>query len=505
MRAKRAGYALGALALVPLGAWLVVRMVLGSDLVRTTMESQLAGRIGQPVRIGAARAVLFPRVAVDLHDVTIGSPAAVRLGTVRMVTGLRGLFSRTIVDAEVIVMDSRITLPLPFPVIPSAHPSAADAAAGGNFTVHSIRRLSLRNVILTSGTGDVLVDLESSIEGDRLEISRVTASAGNTTIRAAGELTSIERLQGRLDARTNTLDLTELLAIASSLTASAPAGETARGHGAATMRMEVALTAARGGFGTYQFDDLSARIGIVPARVSLEDVSLRMFGGSVQGALEADTAGPVPRLRTAGRFEGLDVARLLHREAGGPGVTGRADGTLSVTATGGDANALMRTARGSVTLRVTNGTIEGLDMVRAVVLAFGRPSGAPPEGSGSRFSRLGGTFALAGGSVRSEDLALESRDFDMAGGATVNLVTGAIQATADVVLSPELTAQAGTDLRRYAGEDGRVVVPATISGTLERTRVSLDIAAAAKRAIGNELRRRTKSLLDDLFRRPGDR
>ncbi|MBA2602621.1 MAG: hypothetical protein H0U94_03450, partial [Acidobacteria bacterium] len=87
MRAKRAGYALAARALILVGAFIVVRMVLGSDAVRTTMEVQLAARLGQPVRIGAARAVLFPRVAVDLDDVAIGSPAAVRLGTVRMVTG----------------------------------------------------------------------------------------------------------------------------------------------------------------------------------------------------------------------------------------------------------------------------------------------------------------------------------------------------------------------------------------------------------------------------------
>ena len=506
MRAKRAGYALAALALILLAAFIFVRMVLGSDAVRTTMEVQLAARLGQPVRIGAARAVLFPRVAGDLDDVAIGSPAAVRLGTVRMVTGLRGLLSRTIVDAEVIVMDSRITLPLPFPLIPAGDPSATPAAAGGTFTVQSVRLLSLQNITLGSEGGEVLVDLESSIEGDRLEISRLTARAGNTTIEGTGELTSIERLQGRLEARIEVLDLAELLAIASALTGGGPAGEKARGgHEADPMRMDVALTAARGRFGTYEFDDLSARVGIVPARVLLEEVSVRIFGGSLHGGVDVDPSGRAPRLRMTGRFEGLDVARLLEREAGGSGVTGRAGGTLSITATGADADALMRSARGNVTAAVTNGTIQGMDMVRAVVLAFGRPSGAPPEGTGSVFTRLGGTFTLAGASVSSENLALESRDFDMAGAATVNLVTGAVKATANVVLSPELTAQAGTDLRRYAGEDGRVVVPATISGTLERTRISLDIAAAAKRAIGNELRRRTKSLLDDLFRRPGER
>jgi len=44
-----------------------------------------------------------------------------------------------------------------------------------------------------------------------------------------------------------------------------------------------------------------------------------------------------------------------------------------------------------------------------------------------------------------------------------------------------------------------MVVPATITGTLDRPMISLDVAAAARRAIGGELRRRTRTLLDDLF------
>jgi hypothetical protein len=76
-----------------------------------------------------------------------------------------------------------------------------------------------------------------------------------------------------------------------------------------------------------------------------------------------------------------------------------------------------------------------------------------------------------------------------------------VDARAEVVLSPELTAEAGTDLRRYAQEDGRVRVPATVTGTLDRPRVSIDVAAAARRAIGNELQRRASSLFEGLFRK----
>ena len=142
---------------------------------------------------------------------------------------------------------------------------------------------------------------------------------------------------------------------------------------------------------------------------------------------------------------------------------------------------------------ITNGTMPRLDLVRPIVLAFGKPSGAPPPGSGSGFSRLGGTFALANGVVSSQDLAMAARDFDLTGQGSVELASGALSARGDVVLSQELTAQAGVDLRRYAQQDGRVVVPATISGTLQQPSVALDVVAATRRALENELERRARS------------
>ena len=67
--------------------------------------------------------------------------------------------------------------------------------------------------------------------------------------------------------------------------------------------------------------------------------------------------------------------------------------------------------------------------------------------------------------------------------------------------SREPTAQAGVDLRRYAQEDGRVIIPTTISGTLQQPQISLDILAAARRALGNEFQRRLKSFVGDLFKK----
>jgi hypothetical protein len=45
------------------------------------------------------------------------------------------------------------------------------------------------------------------------------------------------------------------------------------------------------------------------------------------------------------------------------------------------------------------------------------------------------------------------------------------------------------------------VVPATVHGTLQQPAVALDVAAATRRALENELERRAKSFFGDLFKR----
>ena len=488
-----------ALGLTLLAAYVFVRSVLGSDLVRSTLEQQLAAHLGQPVRIRAARAVLFPRVAIELRDLSVGEPASIQLDNVRVLTELRGLFSRVVNDADVRIAGGRIAVPLPFSLAPA--PSAAPAgtaAPSGGITVRSIRVISLRDVVLAAGERTLTVDLESSLEGDRLDVRELSARAARTRVEATGAITSLAKLEAAFDATANPFDLDEVIALGSALGGStAPAAATP----APPMRLTVKLAAPEGRFATYTFRELSATMEVATGRVAFSPLALRAFGGSFQGRLDADTGRAQPHLRLNGRVDNLDVAELIKAGGSPGGITGRLGGSLALTGEGSDAVALMNNTRGTMTAAITDGSIPNLDMVRAIVLAFGKPSGAPAEGSGSSFSRLGGSFSLADGAIASNNLIMNSRDFDMSGRGSLRLANATVDAHADVILSPELTAQAGTDLRRYAQEDGRVIVPATVSGTLQQPRVSLDIAAATRRAIGNELKRRAKSLFEGLFKK----
>jgi hypothetical protein len=493
------------LALLTGGAYFAANAVLGSDRVRLTLEQKLAEHFGQPVRVGSAGAGLFPP-SLELRDVSIGPPGVVQLGEIRLKTGLRGLLSRRIEEAEVAVSKSRISLPLPFPInvpAPSAVTPKTEAASSG-VEVASVRAIALRDVELVSAQGNVTVDLDASIDGDRLQIEQLTARAKKTRLVASGTVRSLTRLDGTLDAHASPLELDEIIAIGSALAgAFAPPAASSREPTTtpAPLHIRMTLSAPEGHFASQAFRDLSTTLDLTQRRVSLSPLSLRVFGGAVQGKVDADIGRSVPQLRLSGRLEGFDISEVM-KATGSPGsVTGRLTGTSSLVADGTDAEALIRSARGTIGAAITDGTLPGLDMVRTIVLAFGKPSGAPAQGLGSAFSRLVGTFTLADGILATDNLRLASRDFDMQGSGTLRLGSGEVNSTATVVLSEELTAQAGTDLRRYAQDNGRVTVPVTIRGPIAKPTVFPDIAAATRRALGNELKRRATSMLGGLFKK----
>ena len=483
------------------GLFLYARSVLSSESVRATLEQQLSARLGQPVTIESAEAAIFPRVALQLRNVAIGRPQHTTIARIAIATGLRGLLARRVEDAEILVSDGHVPVDA---LIALAGAAASETGAGSSssFTIASVRDISLRNIEFVVANTALAVDVESSLDGDRLTISKLTARSKNTALDASGTLSSISKLQGTFEVAANPLDVDELLTLASGVTTPTADNAAANtGVVASSMRIAVDLSASKGRFAGYDFSNLTAKLDALPGRVEMPSLSLAMFGGTYDGKLSVDSRPRVSRLQIRGSISGIDVSQLA-TAAGTPGsITGQLGGTVTLTCDGTDAASMLNSARGNASAAITNGVIPGLDMVRTIVLAFGKPSGAPPEGSGSAFTRLGGGFVLQNGVLRTDNLLFQSRDFDMTGRATLTVPGGGLAADADVILSEELTAQAGTDLRRYAQEDGRVILPARIGGTIGDPAVTLDFAAAASRALQNELKRKARSIFDKLFKK----
>lgn len=481
--------------------------MLAGDGVRLALEQQASGWLGHPVRIAAARPRLFPRPGLHLERVEVGDPVRLTLGTVDVSADGRALLSRRIERASIQIANSQIAMPLPFS-LPTASP-AQETPANPAIRLVSIESIALRDIVVTSRGHALTVSADSSLAGSRLVLRAFSVRTGpaaptppggegGTALDAEGEVDLAPRIDARLKVKANRLDLDELLALAAAFApAPDPAVRTATAEPARIAARVSAETASAGGVTVRQF---ATDLEVVGTRVSLSPLTFQLFGGRYQGSLAASLRDTMTATLRS-RVMDLDVAQLAEF-GGSPGsITGRLTGAGTFTGSGRDFAGVLNSARGEGSASIADGSINHLNLVRTVILFFGRP--APNGGESSdRFTRLDATFALANRVISAPALSLQSPDADMAGSGTLNLDSKALAGRVDISLSEALSAQAGRDLVRYTREGNRVVLPASIGGTLDRPRIAIDAAAAVKRGLRNEVQRRLGGLLDRFRKAP---
>jgi AsmA protein len=503
---------------VIIGAMLVVRALIDPEHVREVLERQASARLSQPVTIERAELSWWPRAGVTLSNVVVGKPAAVTLARTELSTSMRALFGRRIEDAEVSVHDSELDLPLLLATLDRVSSGGA-SAAGGNapgggatpsdgsssgLTLVNVRALDFQNVRIRAGSRVAVVSFDSALRGDRLDIESASVESDVSSLKATGTIESLANRTGRLSITADSLDLDGLVVFAQEFARQAmPAnsGGTSTSGKPGPLNLELTITSARGRVASVPFEQLAGTVHVAPGAVSIEPLTTRMFGGQVEGSMHAELAGDEPAIAVEGTLNGLDMTRLTEF-AGQPGsVTGTLSGSFSASGRGADPATAMGRVRGQGSAAVTDGTVKGLQLVRPIVLAFGKPDVVQPTDGGERFSRLAANFSLAAGVLTLSNLAFESRDVQTEGAGTLAIATRTLDIRANARLSKELTAQAGRDLVRYTMQDGRVTVPVTITGPLDAPQVGVNIAGVAERAIRNELKRRTESAIRDLFKR----
>jgi uncharacterized protein involved in outer membrane biogenesis len=464
---------------------------LSGDGVRRALERQASAWLGQPVHIRAASAALYPRPGVRLSDVTVGDPVSMTLASVGVSTDLRALVNRRIENAEVVISDSRILMPLPFA---RRATSSAGGSASDPVRFVSVRSIALDNVRLVSRGREIVVEADSAFDGSRLQVRRFQAGIGSTRFDAEGMVELAPRVDATVRIKADALDLDELLALAAAFAPGPGAGNTP----GTSVRIAARISAERAIAGGLEVRQFAADLEADGRRVSLSPLTFQLLGGRYQGSLTAQL-GETLEAALQSRVLDLDVEQLA-AFGGIPGaVTGTLTGAGTFSGRGAGFADVLRTARGEGTASVTNGTIERLSLVRTVVLFFGRPAPGSEAGTDA-FERLDLSFSLSDGVFNARALALQSADADIVGSGTLDVGTKALDGHLDLSLSETLSTQAGTDLRRYTREGSRIVLPATLSGSLGAPRLRIDADAALQRGLRNEVARRLGGVLDRLSR-----
>ncbi len=490
--------------LVPIAALAVLLVLVAAvgaywffarDGFRQALEAQATAWLGHPVRITAASVEFLPRLAVELRGVAVGEPVQLTLDEVDLASDLRPLFNGRIENAEVSIADSRIDLPLPFGLPDDPGDSGAADNEDAPVRIVSIKSIALRSVRLRSRGREIVVSADSAYGGTSLALNSLTAESGGTTLKADGLMVLSPRIDARINAVANRLDLDELLALAEAF---APASNgSAQGTGRSP-RVAASISADEATAGAIKVRNFTTALVRDGSSISLTPLQFEAFGGRYASSIQA-RIGKELSATSDSKIENVDVAQLAAFGGSPDSVTGTLSGAGKFSGSGPDVSHMLRSARGTGSASIVKGSIRRLNLVRTIILFFGRP--APDAGeSTDRFDQLDVRFSLANRLVQAEALSLASPDADMAGSGTLHLDTDALNGRVDVTLSETLSRQAGTDLYRYTREGNRVVLPAALGGTLTNPRLTIDVGAAAKRGLRNEVERRLKDIFDGLGR-----
>ena len=268
----------------------------------------------------------------------------------------------------------------------------------------------------------------------------------------------------------------------------------------------------------WEAEGVVARAGdgarIEAGRVVLQDVALevagRVWGGDLPtldlrvaghpfgGDLAGTVTGDAAQVRLRGRFEAVDAGAVAARLGleGSARLEGAASGTLDLTA-GPDGVA------GAGEIAVTGGRIDGVNLATEVLglldvpllpALLGAPAGHPRllGESDTVIETVTIPFTVVGGRVRSEDVRLVGRTFEIAGGGWVDRDRH-VRFAGDLVLAPDVSDGVVAEVRmlRYLRrDDRRVSVPFRVRGRLGKARLEPDWRRLRERGLALLSRRR---------------
>jgi uncharacterized protein involved in outer membrane biogenesis len=507
-----------------LGIFVWARAVLTSDTVRTTVAAKLSDSLGEPVAIGGLSASIFPRISLNLNNVTIGRPGQLSVGTLAIGTDFGALLSRRIEHATVRLDAAHVTLPLPTfgstsgastssPSSAGVTPAAASSAGAGVELV-SVDDILLNDVEITSGGRTIRGDVDLTVNGQSATIRKIALRADGTTVTMTGTLSDYSAPAGTLTVQAGAMNVLDLVAFVTDFTsraglpsgASSPASSASApsaGHPAGTMNIALTIGADHATIGGLALDHVTGQAHITDEAITIDPARFTVFDGTYSGSLVLNL-GDTPEFHVNTTLSNIDVAAVM-TFAHHPGlVTGHLAGTLALAGRGLSAADVIASSRGTAHVSIANGTIKGLGLVKGAILATSMRTASTSQATSASgtepFTSLDGTFTIANGAATTTDLKFTSTDVLLSATGTVRLDGAAIDLAGPLQLSDDLSKQAGRDLVKYTQKDGRVTLPAKVNGSADDLHVGIDTGDMAKRAVTNAATDKTKKLLQGLGR-----
>lgn len=225
-----------------------------------------------------------------------------------------------------------------------------------------------------------------------------------------------------------------------------------------------------------------ADIKAANGRLDVSPFSASLYGGSLSGALSAQSAS-APLITLKQQLSNVNLGALLKDAANSDKLEGTMTFSLDVTTQGSSVPALKKGLNGKGALTILDGSIQGIDlagMIRDAKTKLRELRGKKTQGENksekTSFTELKATFTLKNGVAHNSDLTMKSPLLRVAGEGRIDIGNDQLDYLVKPTLVGTTKGQGGRDASELAG----VTIPVRASGPLKNPQYTIDYTGLAE-------------------------
>ncbi len=225
-----------------------------------------------------------------------------------------------------------------------------------------------------------------------------------------------------------------------------------------------------------------ADIKAANGRLDVSPFSASLYGGSLSGALSAQSAS-APLITLKQQLSNVNLGALLKDAANSDKLEGTMTFSLDVTTQGSSVPALKKGLNGKGAVTILDGSIKGIDlagMIRDAKTKLRELRGKRTQGENksekTSFTELKATFTLKNGVAHNSDLTMKSPLLRVAGEGRIDIGNDQLDYLVKPTLVGTTKGQGGRDASELAG----VTIPVRASGPLKNPQYTIDYTGLAE-------------------------
>ncbi len=421
---------------------------------------------------------------------------------------INGLFNIEKQDGEIHLSTSEISLESLSPVIP---PTAIKNPSGSiqfkvdvNGPLRDKEKMNLTGSIVLKNIGGEVSQIAKPLENiggkinftkNSLEVQSLKATAGETSLRVDMNIKDFKRPKVNFLLYIPRLNLDELMPPSPSAQKVEEKKEEKPSDREALKKYTVdgKLSIDSALIRKVEFKNLRADLSFENNKLQLSNFSLQTFNGTINGGMRVDISSQEPSIVSELHIKSIDVNSLLstlstYRDT----IYGLISTDLNISAKGDDAQKIKSTMTGSGSLTLENGKINTFSAINHIVNISNLPGDKFKKSSETKIKEIKASVKIEKGRIHTKEMSLSSEEFNAKMDGSFGL-DATLDYKGEATLSKEISDKliSSSQGRKYGipeiggilkDENGRIVVPFILGGTIKSPKFSLDTAVAKEKA-----------------------